>query len=56
MYKDRAYNLLNLSFDTYTQLSLAGQQDGLILFAHNFLMYSVKDSSMLDPYDALKGK
>ena len=56
MYEDRAYNILNLGFDKYTQSSVAGQENGLILFAHNFLIYNVKDCFMLDPYDALKSK
>jgi hypothetical protein len=56
MYQDKAFNVLNMSFDTYTLLNVTGQEHGLILFAHNFLMYNVKDSSMIDPYDALKAK
>lgn len=56
MFQDKAYNVLNLGFDTYTQLSVAGQESGLILYAHNFLMYNVKDCFMLDPYDAMKSK
>jgi hypothetical protein len=52
-YQDKSYNLLNMDFDAYTLLSVAGQDNGLILFAHNFLIYNVKDGSMLDPYGAL---
>jgi len=55
MHQDRTYNVLNLSFDNYAQCS-AGQEEGGILFAHNFLIYNVKDCFMLDPYDALKAK
>src|SRR5579884_2796399 len=55
-YKDKAYNLINMSFDSYCQLNLSGQQNGFILFAHNFLIYNVKDCTMSDPYDALSEK
>jgi len=53
IYHDKAYNVLNMNFDTYLQLSMTGQENGLILFAHNFLVYSIKDAFVLDPYGAL---
>jgi len=56
VYQDKAYNVLNMNFDTYLQLSMAGQENGLILFSHNFALFSVKDKFMLDPYDALGSK
>lgn len=56
MHRGRAYNVLNLGFDTYAQLSAAGMEKGLILFAHNFLMYSASDQWVLDPYGALECK
>lgn len=56
MHEDRAYNLLNLGFEQYTQSSAAGQENGLVLFAHNFLIYNIKDCFMLDPFDALKAR
>ncbi len=55
-YKDKAYNVLNMSFDTYSKLSLSGGQTGLILFAHNFLIHSVEGAWALDPYGALKSR
>jgi hypothetical protein len=56
MYRDKGYNVLNMSFDAYAQLSAAGQSNGLILFAHNFLVYSVTEGRALDPYGALNSK
>jgi hypothetical protein len=55
-YRDKGFNVLNMNVDTYAQMSMAGQENGLILFAHNFLMYNVKESFMLDPYDALTAR
>jgi hypothetical protein len=54
VYQDKAYNVLNMNFDTYLQMSM--QESGLILFSHNFALFSVKDKFMLDPYDALGSK
>ena len=54
IYQDKAYNVLNMSFDTYAQLNAAGRDHNLILFAHNFLVYSVKEAWALDPYAALE--
>lgn len=56
MHQDKGYNVLNMPFDTYTHLSMAGQENGLILFAHNFLMCSVAGGYALDLYEALKTK
>jgi hypothetical protein len=56
MYQDRSYNLVNMELDTYTLLSVTNQENGLILFAHNYLIYDAKQGFMLDPYDALQAK
>jgi len=56
LYQDRSYNVVNMAFDDYAMQSLNGQQNELILFAHSFLIYNVKDGWMLDPYDALQAK
>jgi hypothetical protein len=53
IHRGNAYNVLNMSLDTYAQLSADGMEKGLILFAHNFLICSVKDGWALDPCGAL---
>lgn len=55
VHHDRAYNVLNMNFDTYVQANDFGMEKGFLLFAHNFLMYSMKDQYALDPYGALSG-
>jgi hypothetical protein len=56
VHQDRAYSVLNMNFDTYMHLTTIGQENGLILFAHNFLVYSIDGGFALDPYDALGAK
>ncbi len=56
IYQDRAYNVLNMDIEAYLQMSMTGQENGLILFAHNFLVYSIKEAFALDPYGALGAK
>lgn len=54
VHNDRGYNVLNLDLGSYSQLNLAGQDNGLILFAHNFLVYSVNGRWVMDPHGALQ--
>jgi hypothetical protein len=56
VHRGKAYNVLNMSLDTYAQLSADGMEKGLILFAHNFLICSLKDGWALDPCGALGSK
>jgi hypothetical protein len=56
VHQGKAYNVLNLSFDSYAQLSADGMEKGLILFAHNFLICSLKAGWAVDPYGALDSK
>ncbi|MEI6076263.1 MAG: hypothetical protein WCS94_11850 [Verrucomicrobiota bacterium] len=55
-YGEQAYNVLNLDLGSYLQMNAAGKNNGLILFAHNFLVYSVRDNWVLDPHGALQSK
>ena len=56
VYGDTPYNVLNMNFDTYVELAMTGQENGLIFFAHSYLSYSIDGRYALDPYEALQAR
>ena len=56
IHRGKAYNVLNMGLDTYAQLGADGMEKGLILFAHNFVIASIKEGWAFDPYGALASK
>jgi hypothetical protein len=55
-HEEKAYNVMNMEFQTYMELTTTGQENGLILFAHNYLVYSMSGGYVIDPYGALEAK
>jgi hypothetical protein len=53
VYRDKAYSVINVELDAYLKQNVLGQTVSLVPLAHNFLAYSVSESWVLDPYEAL---
>ena len=52
----KSYSALNLELEPFVKQNVLGQQLNLLPLAHNFLVYSVNDAWVLDPYGALESK
>ncbi|HYG24881.1 MAG TPA: hypothetical protein VEH04_19100 [Verrucomicrobiae bacterium] len=55
-YAGKPYSVVNLPLSEYLKQNTLTSELSLIPFAHNFLVYSLTDQWVIDPYNALAGK
>jgi len=56
MYRGQPYSVLNLDREEFACQNVLGQQLELMPLAHNFLVYSIGEQRVLDPYGALQSR